>query len=80
MAEFAFQSPQAMPDLAPLDRAIVDLDPAALVDLDADGRTIRMATVLTRAELLGCLAKAGLPADGERLRQLPSICCGGCSG
>ncbi len=80
MAEFAFQSPQAMPDLAPLDGAIVDLDPAALVDLDADGRTIRVATVLTRAELLGCLAEAGLPADDERLRQLPSICCGGCSG
>lgn len=80
MAEFAFQSPRAMPDLAPLDRAIAALDPAALVDLDADGRTIRIATVLTRAELLACLAGAGLPADDARLRQLPSVCCGGCSG
>jgi hypothetical protein len=80
MAEFAFQSPQAMPDLAALDRAIAGLDPAALVDLDADGRTIRMATVLTRTELLACLAGAGLPADDARLRQLPSVCCGGCSG
>lgn len=85
MAEFAFQSPMAatdvaLPDVAALDRAIVAVDPAALVDLDADGRTIRMATVLTRAEVLACLAEAGLPADDARLRQLPSVCCGGCSG
>jgi hypothetical protein len=80
MAEFAFESAVAAPDVAPLDRAIGELDPAALVDLDADGRTIRMATVLTRAELLACLAEAGLPADNARLRQLPSVCCGGCSG
>ena len=80
MAEFAFESPVAAPDVAPLDRAIIELDPAAVVDLDADGRTIRMATVLTRAELLACLAEAGMPADNARLRQLPSVCCGGCSG
>ena len=85
MAEFAFESPVAAPDVAPpdvsaLDRAIVELDPAAVVDLDADGRTIRMATVLTRAELLACIAEAGIPADNARLRQLPSVCCGGCSG
>lgn len=80
MAEFAFESPVAMPDLSPLDRAIVGLDPAALVDLDARGTTIRMATVLTRAELLSCLEAAGLPAEPSRLRQLPSVCCGGCSG
>ena len=80
MAEFAFESPVAAPDVAPLDRVIVDLDPAAVVDLDVDGRTIRMATVLTRAELLACLAAAGLPADNAHLRQLPSVCCGGCSG
>lgn len=85
MAEFAFESPVAAPDVAPpdvaaLDRAIVELDPAAVVDLDGDGRTIRMATVLTRAELLACIAEAGLSADNARLRQLPSVCCGGCSG
>jgi hypothetical protein len=78
--EFAFELPCAIPDLSPLDRAIVGLDPAALVDVDAGGRTIRMATVLTRDELLSCLREAGLPADSSRLRQLPSVCCGGCSG
>ena len=80
MAEFAFESAVTAPDVAPLDHAIAALDPAAIVDLDADGRTIRMATVLTRAELLACLAQAGIPADNARLRQLPSVCCGGCSG
>ena len=78
--EYAFELPCAMPDLSPLDRAIIGLDPAALVDVDAGGRTIRMATVLTRDELLSCLREAGLPAESSRLRQLPSVCCGGCSG
>ena len=78
--EYAFELPCAMPDLSPLDRAIVGLDPAALVDVDASGRTLRMASVLTRDELLSCMQEAGLPADAERLRQLPSMCCGGCSG
>ena len=78
--EYAFELPCAMPDLAPLDRAIAGLDPAALVDVDAGGRMLRMATVLGRDELLSCLREAGLPAEPSRLRQLPSICCGGCSG
>jgi hypothetical protein len=80
MTEFAFELPQALRDLSTLDRALVALDPAALLDLDGSGRTIRMATVLTRPELLACLDAAGLPADPSRLRQLPSVCCGGCSG
>jgi len=78
--EYAFELPCALPDLSPLDRAIVGLDPAAIVDVDAGGRTLRMATVLTRDELLSCLQAAGLPAEPSRLRQLPSVCCGGCSG
>ena len=78
--EFAFESPAAVGDASSLERAIRGLDPAALVDVDADGRTIRMATALTRAELLACLGEAGRPADSARLRQLPSVCCGGCSG
>jgi hypothetical protein len=78
--EYAFELPCAMPDLSPLDRAIVGLDPAAIVDVDAGGRTLRMATVLTRDELLSCLREAGLPAEPSGLRQLPSVCCGGCSG
>ena len=80
MAEFAFESPHRLRDVSTLGRTLVALDPAALLDLDWSGHTIRMATVLTRAELLACLDAAGLPADPSRLRQLPSVCCGGCSG
>lgn len=78
--EFAFESLIPIPGLPALDRAIIGLDPAAIVDVDAGGRTLRMATVLTRDELLSCLREAGLPADTSRLRQLPSVCCGGCGG
>jgi hypothetical protein len=78
--EYAFELPCALPDPSPLDRAIIGLDPAAIVDVDAGGRTLRMATVLSRDELLSCLREVGLPAETSRLRQLPSVCCGGCSG
>ena len=78
--EYAYELSAAATDPSPLERAIIGLDPAALVDVDAGGRTLRMATVLGRDELLSCLRDAGLPAEPSRLRQLPSICCGGCSG
>jgi hypothetical protein len=78
--EFAYDSPRTAPDLAMLDAAIAAIDPAALVDLAPGGSTIRVATVMTRQELLACLEGSGLPADPWRLRQLPSVCCGGCSG
>lgn len=78
--QFAFDAPGCAADLATIERRIVDIDPAALLDLDADGRTIRISTVLTPAELLDCLDRTGLPAESRHLRQLPSTCCGGCSG
>ena len=78
--EYAWAVGAYRPDLPLLEQAILALDPAALVDLDASGGTIRMATVLAPAELLACLQEAGAPAEPARLRQLPSVCCGGCSG
>ncbi|WP_152599987.1 hypothetical protein [Noviluteimonas dokdonensis] len=56
-----------------------DMDPAALVDVDAAGR-LRISTQLTDAEVLRALHSAGLlvaPSDVERLA---SECCGGCGG
>ena len=77
--EFALATHAGLPDLALLERAVQALDPAALLDLDAAGTTLRIATLLPAPALLQCLAEAGVSSIGTRLRQLPSVCCGGCS-
>lgn len=78
--EFTLEAMHPVPDLAVAENAIAVIDPSVLIDLDADGRTIRIATVLQRPTLLACLQAAGLAADPQQLRQRPSVCCGGCSG
>ena len=78
--EFSLRTNGAPPDLAGLERQLLMLDPAALLDLDAGGRTVRISTAATGDELLACLHVAGMAADAADLVQLPSACCGGCSG
>lgn len=70
----------ASPDLAVIERAIAELDPSALLDLDASGRTIRISTLMGQAELIACLRDAGAADPSQYLTQVPSDCCGGCGG
>jgi len=68
------------PDPARIEDALLELDPAAVVDIDQRAELLRVSTWLPGSQLLGLLAQAGCPVPAERMRQLPSICCGGCSG
>ena len=78
--EFALRSTGAAADVAAIERQLLALDPAALVDVDANGGTLRISTAATGDELLACLRTMGMAADAADLVQLPSVCCGGCSG
>ena len=78
--EFLYHATGRTPDLASIERAIGDLDPAALLDTDLSGRTVRISTSLGGDELLACLRHAGLQALPQDLERLPSVCCGGCGG
>ena len=78
--QFALRTAGGAADLAAIERELVALDPAALLDLDASGRGVRISTAATWRELLDCLRMAGAAADDEDLAQLPSECCGGCGG
>jgi hypothetical protein len=78
--EFSLRTKGAAIDLAALERRLVAIDPAALLDLDESGQTLRIATTATGDELLACLRAAGMAAAAGDLDQLPSVCCGGCSG
>ena len=66
-------------DLATLRTRITTEDPAALVDADASGATLRVATVLTEAELYA-LAGGNAAPGAVRMRREHSECCGGCGG
>ena len=76
--EFHIELDATLPDVAVVDAAVREADPAALVDVD--GLTLRVATSLVASDLRSVLAAAGNPIESGRLTQLPSICCGGCSG
>jgi len=67
-------------DLPLFNRLITDVDPAALVDLTADTRTLRMSTVLGTHALLDVLGRSGLDARVADVETVPSTCCGGCGG
>ena len=78
--EFHVSLAGGAPDLDAIGAALRDLDPAALLDVDAAGSTLRIAGALSAGEVIALLATAGCPVQPRQVRQLPSICCGGCSG
>ncbi len=59
---------------------IEQVDPSAVLDIDASGCLLRIAAAIDVAQLEHLLDRAGYPTTPAQVRQLPSICCGGCSG
>jgi len=61
--------------------ALVDAeDASAIVELAADGTTLRVSTCLPGHELHALAMSAGFALPIEAIRQRPSECCGGCGG
>ncbi|RRN59068.1 hypothetical protein EIM48_03240 [Pseudoxanthomonas sp. SGNA-20] len=67
-------------DLARIEQALLESDPAALVDLDPASGHLRVATYAGTAEVGAILAAAGVPVPQQAIHIVPSVCCGGCSG
>jgi len=67
-------------DLDAIGQAIGMVDPSVLVDVDPTGRMLRVATSIDRVQLAALIGQAGYPVTADQVTQLPSICCGGCSG
>lgn len=65
-------------DLARIDEALREVDPAALVDAEANA--LRIAGAFDTPTLLAVLHEVGYRVSPEAIRRLPSVCCGGCSG
>lgn len=78
--EFHIDTAGSTPDLGVIEAAIAAVDPSVLVDLDPAGHTLRVAASVDAVELISLLRQAGYPVAGHQVFQVPSICCGGCSG
>lgn len=68
----------ATPDLGALGDALLEADPAAVVDFD--GEALRLSTCLEPVEFVPVLGAVGLDVAPTRVVRLPSECCGGCGG
>jgi hypothetical protein len=78
--QFRIQVTEPRVDIDAVEQALVDADPAALVDFDLSGQALRVSTVLAEAELLAAVNQAGLAAELPQIERVPSNCCGGCGG
>jgi hypothetical protein len=78
--EFKIEITGPAPDPRVIEDAIRAVDPAALVDIDPDGQALRVAALVGTHELVELITQAGYRVDSAQVRQLPSTCCGGCSG
>jgi hypothetical protein len=65
--------------LADVEDAIFDVDPAAIVDLDANGHVLRVAGSLATVELKSILHGAGYAVTDRQITALPTYCCGDCA-
>ncbi|MEN1926818.1 hypothetical protein WCE55_10205 [Luteimonas sp. MJ293] len=78
--EFHITRDPDMPEVGVIEAALQDLDPAAMVDVDAGGEVIRLATWIEAGQLVEVLNRAGWEVRPGRVVQQPSVCCGGCGG
>jgi hypothetical protein len=78
--QFKLDILQPVEDLRRIEDALLAADPAALVDIDPAGVTLRIASSLGADELCRLVADAGYPVEHDRIVSVPSECCGGCGG
>ncbi|MEO7064581.1 MAG: hypothetical protein ABI082_12525 [Dokdonella sp.] len=78
--EFHIEMAQPSAALGTIEKALFDVDPMSVVDIESTGKILRVSTAMTAAQLLELLRQSGLVLAPKQVVQLPSICCGGCSG
>lgn len=78
--EFRIELGNAAADVGVIDKVIRAADPATSVDMDSASATLRVAAALDAFDVARLLGQAGYPVTRQQVRQLPSVCCGGCGG
>ena len=78
--EFQVAVTGAIPDVDAIRELVREVDPAALVDLDSKWQALRVAASINVVELVQLIRRSGYFVDPHHVTQIPSVCCGGCSG
>lgn len=78
--QYRIHGPIVQSHLPAIEASLAIEDPAALVDLDAGGQLLRIATSLPDSAVRSALRRAGCDIDPLQLERVPSECCGGCGG
>lgn len=78
--EFHIALTEACPGPDVIQDAMFDVDSNAIVDLDMSGLVMRISSYVPVKDLIEVLGRAGWTVAQTQVMQLPSICCGGCSG
>lgn len=78
--EFDIAIAGEMPDCRVIEAAIGVVDPSVVVDIAPEGDRLRVSTIVGAAELLAVIRLAGYPVSSGQVKQIPSVCCGGCGG
>lgn len=78
--EFQVDITQPWPDPDLVADVIREIDPTAIADIDGKHALLRVSAAVSATELASLLVSAGVEAEPGKIRQMPSICCGGCSG
>ncbi|MCW8808864.1 MAG: hypothetical protein OQK79_12265 [Rhodanobacter sp.] len=78
--EFHIALTEACPGPEVIQDVMFDVDPNAVVDLDMSGLVMRISSYVTVTDLIEVLRQSGWTVAPEQVVQLPTICCGGCSG
>ena len=63
-----------------IEQALLELDPAAILDYDEKTSRLRFSSCLDAHELMALMTATGFPVPDADLEGLPSECCGGCGG
>lgn len=76
--EFRVQLAASTPDITVINEVLQAVDATAYVDIDPVDQSLRVTAWLEGADITSLLANSGFAV--REIRQLPSICCGGCGG
>jgi hypothetical protein len=71
---------RSIPDPGAIEHALRAIDPSALVDVDPQGKALRVAASIDATGLASVLSQAGYPVTPDQIVPSASTCCGGCSG
>ena len=76
--EFRIRLAAQTPDVAAINDVLQSVDATAYVDIDPVDHSLRVTAWLEGADITSLLTNSGHCV--REIRQLPSICCGGCGG